>query len=317
MRSPAVLSWLRSEPSLKVASLVLAVFLWALVRSEEKPVQAFTVPLEIDGVARDLALAGDVPDNVSVRVRAPDTTLKNLSPGRFHARLRLDTERAGEVTLLLGPDNIRAPLGVEVLHVEPAQVSLRLDRRVTREIPIVPRIKGRPAQGYESDGYTLTPDKVQVEGPEGAVGKVREAVTQEVDISGRRESFETMVGVAPDRGGARLAGASNALLRVNIREQRVTRRFDGIALTPNLSPGVDYRVRFAPTTISVVLEGTRGSLDALRPGNLKALLDLEGMGPREAAYDVKPRVTIVPGDAGAGVAVHSLSEPTISVKISR
>jgi len=317
MNPRGALSWLRSDPSLKLASLVLALFFWVYVRSEEKPIQLFSVPLEVDGVGRDLALAGDVLDSVAVRVRAPDTTLKNLTSSRFHARVKLDGMTAGEYTLPLTPDNVRAPLGVEVLRVDPAQVTLRLDRRITREVPVVARIKGRPAPGFESDGYTLAPDKVTVEGPEGVVRKVREAVTEEVDISGLNRSFETVVGVAPDRGGARLDGESRALLRVNIREQRITRSFPNVPLVPNLPHGLDYHVRFQPDTITVVLEGTARALDGLKPGNVRALLDLEGMSPREASYDVKPRVAIAPADVGAGIAVHSISDPTISVRISR
>lgn len=317
MRRLSPISWILSDASLKLASLVLALFVWLYVRSEEKPVQDFSVPLEIEGLGRDLAMAGEAPDSVAVRVRAPDTTLRNLSPGRFHARVKLDASQPGEVRIPLTGENVHAPLGVEVIRIEPAELTLKLERRIAREVPVVARITGRPAAGYESDGYTLTPDKAMVEGPESVVRKVREAVTDETDITDRSESFDTVVGLVPDRGGARITSQTAAQLRVNIREQRVARTFAAVPLVPNLPSGVGYHVSFQPESVTVVVEGRREALDALKPGNIRALLDLEGMGPREAPYAVRPRIAITPGDVGAGVAVHSVNEPTINVKISR
>lgn len=310
-------AWMRADPSLKITSLVLAVFLWMYVRTEEKPVQVISVPLEYQALPDHLAIGSDALDSVEVRVRAPETTIRHLSPRRFQARLSLEGAAPGEVTIPLSADNVRSPAGVEVLEVSPPSVTLRLERRLTREVPLVARFKGRPAPGYEQDGYTLVPDKVIVEGPEGIVRQVRQGVTDEVDLSGRSASFETVVGLAPDRGGVRILKDSGAVLRVSIREQRVTRIFPGVRLWPNLPEGVDYRVRFEPETVTVVLEGTQEDLDRVGLEHLRALLDLEGMGPREASYAVKPRVVIAPADLGAGVSVHSISESTVNVTIAR
>lgn len=312
-----VLSFLRSDPSLKVASLALAVVLWLYVRAEEKPVQVFTVPLEVEGVPPELAVAGETPDSVAVRVRAPDSVLRTLTPERFHARIRLDGAKPGETEAPLTTADVRAPMGVEVLQVDPGVVLLRLERRIAREVPVVARIKGRAAAGYEYDGYTLVPDKVKVEGPEGVVLQVREAVTDEVDIRGRTESFETTVSLAPDRGGARIAGEGGSVLKISIRPERATRAFEGVPLTPNFAAGVGYHARFQPETLTVVLKATRQVLDGLGPANIRALLDLEGMNPREQPYSVKPRIVIEPAELGTQVAVYSVSEETINVRIER
>jgi len=311
----SIMSRLRSEPSLKIASLILAVFVWMYMRSETRPAQIFTVPIEYEGLSEDLALSGDFPDSVVIRVRAPDPTLKAISPASFRARVRLTGVKPGDLEVPMKPEMIRAPLGIEVLRVEPETLSLTVERRIRRDVPVVARFKGKPAHGYENNGYTLNPDKVMIEGPESVVRAVREAVTDKVDISGRRESFETVVGVVPDRGGVRIVSEGAATLRVSIREERITRTFAGIPMTPNLPAGVSYEVSYAPESVDVVLEGTKPALDALASSNIQVMLDLEGMSPREAAYAVKPRVVIAPAELGAHVAVHSISEPTVNVRI--
>ncbi len=312
-----MMSLMRSDASLKLASLVLAIFVWAYVRSEAKPLQIFSVPLEIEGLPPDVAVAGDVLDSVAVRVRAPDTTLRNLTPGRFRALVKLNNVRQGEVTIPLGNEIIRAPLGVEVVRVDPRLLTLSIESRVAREVPVVARITGEPAEGFEYDGYTLSPDVVTVEGPQSVMDQVTQAIADQVSIEGRSKGFEAVVRLAPDRSGARVSGNSNAVLSVNIRPQRVTQVYAGVKLEPVLPAGSRLGISYRPESVSVVLEGTRETLNAITSGNIRALLDLEGMGPREAPYSVKPRVVITPGDLGSAVAVQSISHPTVNVTISR
>ena len=309
--------WMRNNFSLKVASLVLASFVWMYVRGEEKPFQVFSVPLELEGLPKDVALAGDPPDSVAVRVRAPDTTLRNLSPGRIRARVHLEGVRPGDLTIPLTPDIIRAPMGVEVVHVDPRTLSLKVERRVSKLVPVVLRITGQPAPGFEYAGYTADPDKVTVEAPEGIAGSLSEALTDEVAIGGRTESFDSSVNVMPGRAGARIAGQSTVNLRVNIRQQRITQTYAGIPLETNTPAGFSYRVRFSPQSVTVVLEGTKDDLAGIKASSIKALLDLEGMGPRDAPHLVKPRIVIAPPELAASVMVHSVNEPTINVSISR
>lgn len=309
------MSWMRNEVPLKAASLVLAFFIWAYLRTEVNPMQAFLVPLEYVGLPEDLALSGDLLDSVAVRVRGPAATLQNLTPSRFDARIRLNSTVPGEMTIPLTRDAIRAPIGVEVVRVDPQSLTLQVERRIRREVPVVARFSGEPASGYEYDGYTLVPDRVTVEGPESLVSKVQEAVTEEVDMSGRVGSFEAVVGVVPDRGGVRLVDRPTATLRVSIRRERVTRRYPEIPLLAQQPAASNFRVTYQPERIAVELEGTQEDLDAIRDGDIRAVLDLEGMGPRAAPYLVKPRITIGSGSAGANVAVRSISEPTINVTI--
>lgn len=313
----AGLGWMRSDPSLRIASLILAVLIWMYVRGEEKPVQVFSVPLEIEGIPGNLAIGGETPDIIAVRVRAPEATLKNLSPGRFQARIRLSDAKPGDLTIPLASSDVRAPIGVEVLQVEPRNVTLRLERRMTREVPIGVRVKGNAAAGFEYAGYTVAPEKVRVEGPEGAVSQVREALAEEVDITGRSLNFEMPVSLTPDKGNVRILEGTGVVVRVAIRPARVTRLFTGVRLEPGFPTGVKHPVRLQPPTVTVELKAPREVLDRLDPSAIRAFLDLEGMNPRSAPYLVKPRIVIEPADLAAQVAINSVSDETIHVRIDR
>src|SRR5262245_54192793 len=177
------MSWLRSDPSLKAASVVLAVFVWMYVRSEEKPVQVLAVPLHLEGLAGDLAPVGRTLEHVTVRVRADQATMRELTPSQLQATVHLEDAQPGEQEMMLGPDIVHAPPGVEVLSVDPSRLTLTIERRSQREVPVIARFRGQPPPPFERGGYTVSPSKVVVQGPERIVRQVEEAVTEEVDLS--------------------------------------------------------------------------------------------------------------------------------------
>lgn len=307
---------LRENLPLKAAALILAVFLWLYVRGEERPVQLISLPLELEGLPADLAIVGDRLESIAVRVRAPEATLRALSPGRFRAHVNLGGARTGEVSLPLARENVRAPIGVEVVQVDPSFLTLRFERRSRREVPLVARLKGAPAAGLEARGYTLVPDHVAIEGPESLVAAVEEVLTEEVDLSGVRKDLQQRVRLAPIGGGVRIDGAGTAALTVAIGEALVTTVYPGVRVSPNLPAGAAFEAVPVESTVTVTLEGTAAELRSIQPENLTALLDLEGMSPRGVPYDVRPRVVLTPEDLGEGVTVRAVSPETISVRLS-
>ncbi len=308
------MTWMRGDMPLKIMSIVLAVFLWMYLNSEAQTVQAFQVPLELADLPASLSLVGEIPDSVLVRIRASDATFQNLSPGRLHARVRLSGARPGTLRVPLTEDIVRAPFGVEVLRVDPEQLELQVEERITREVPIVARIQGQPEFGFENRGYTLSPSTATVEGPESLVRQVREVLTEPVDIEGARESIEKVVSLVPDRGGVRVVSEGVTRLQVTVGEMLVTRRFGGIRLEP-VTEDARVSVEYHPETIDVILQGPKEALDSVQAGRIRAVLDLEGMSPRRSSYTVRPRVVLE--GVGEGVSVHSVSVETIDVKISR
>ncbi|MGH9867358.1 MAG: CdaR family protein [Candidatus Polarisedimenticolia bacterium] len=313
----SALSWMRSDPSLKVASVVLAVFVWMYVRSEDKPVQVLAVPLRMEGLPDDLAPVGRTLEHVTVRVRADEATLRELTPSRLQATVNLEDAQPGEQEVILGPEIVHAPAGVEVLSLDPSRLTLTIERRSQREVPVVVRFRGQPPPPLERGGYTVTPSKVVVQGPERIVRQVEEAVTEEVDLSGRRESFESIVAIQPDRGGVRILDKPVALVQVSLSGATVTHTLQNVPLVPEGLGAPGRSVRLQPSSITVVVAGPAAALARVSVSSVRASLNLEGMGPRGAPYAVEPRVIIVPEELGREVTVRSVSHRTIQVTISR
>ncbi|HET7231190.1 MAG TPA: hypothetical protein VFJ16_14350, partial [Longimicrobium sp.] len=134
---------------LKLASLALAILLWAVVSAEQVTTQ--WIPVRVDAVVRDpdYVLDGATePATVRVRFRGPGRELWELALER--PTLVLAVRNVGNArTFALDPNMVRVPeglRGVEATDVRPGVVRLNLQRQVTRSVPVRARIGARAAE---------------------------------------------------------------------------------------------------------------------------------------------------------------------------
>src|SRR5574341_2179472 len=72
-------AWLLDNLGLKLLSVFLAVFLWAVVLGEQKVEVTVNIPLELN-LPKNLILMNEPPDNLEVRLRGPKTLATTLAP---------------------------------------------------------------------------------------------------------------------------------------------------------------------------------------------------------------------------------------------
>lgn len=173
---------------LKVLSVFLAALLWLIVAGEITVERGIRVPLEMQQFPAGLELKGDSPTFVDVRVRGGSTTLSQMSSGDIIAMIDLRGARAGERLFQLTPEQVRTPVGVQVIQVTPSSVALTLEPTKTRLVPVSPSWEGSPYPGYAVRKVTALPKMVEVAGPESAVNRVTEAVTEPVSVEGMRQT---------------------------------------------------------------------------------------------------------------------------------
>ncbi len=193
------MSWsLRRNLALKLFSLLLAIVCWYVVRSEEDRVRDYTVPLEYVNLNPTLELSGRTVDAVNVRVRAPEPLLKSITEDRISARIDLSHAPLGEQFVPLRPEMIEVPGGAEVAWVQPESVTIRLEKRMRREVPVVAEFSGVPARGFEKLRHEIDPPVVSIEGPASEVGKVKAALAGTILLDGERDDFDVSVTPVPE-----------------------------------------------------------------------------------------------------------------------
>ena len=277
--------WPFRHLGLKVLSLVLALLLWMVVSGEETVERGLRVPLELLQVPAGLELTGEVPATVDVRVRGASGTLSRVTTGDVVAVLDLRSARSGRRLFPLTPDQVRVPFGVEVVQVQPSAIAMAFESSASRQVPVVPAVDGRPAPGYVVGQMTADPKTVEVIGPETAVRRVTEALTEPVSVSGARDHVRQSVILGLIDPSLRLKNARAAMVTVQIVPAPLERSLRGRPVHLRNVPG-SLEAQAIPPAVELTLRGSREALARVEADDIVAYVDLAGLGPGQYSLTV-------------------------------
>ena len=75
-------------------SVILATMVWFVaVREQNPPIEddyGESIPLEVENLPPGTVIFGDVPDKVTLRLRAPQSSWEELSPAKFRTWIDLE-----------------------------------------------------------------------------------------------------------------------------------------------------------------------------------------------------------------------------------
>ncbi len=193
-------------------ALVLALSVWvaAVTAADPDEVRTFPKPVSVEVVGQDPALVinGDVPRQVQITMRAPQTVWNALAarPDSVRAFIDLAGVKAGERRLDVQVQVDARP--IRIVTVSPSSVVMKLEPLVSRTLPLQSTMSGQVAIGYQIGDLTLDPKQALVSGPASLVSAVTH-VGVVVDISNIRESIDQSIAIAAlDEGNTAVANVS-------------------------------------------------------------------------------------------------------------
>jgi YbbR domain-containing protein len=187
---------LRPKHPLQFAVALLAACLlwyaWAGQRGEEISVRGVRAQLTLVNIPRDLVLISSVPDTVAVQLRGPLS--RAIDPrNTLEVLLDLSNARPGPNTFPINGSDIPLPPEVEVVSVEPAAMTLELERRRTRFVPLRLTLEGVPAPGFVLGEILIVPAQITVQGPESRIADLEFVETTSISIEGASGPVEGSV----------------------------------------------------------------------------------------------------------------------------
>jgi len=294
---------------LKALSLAIGVMLWMSVSGEEIVERGLRAPLELQQFPAGLEILGEAPSTVDVRVRGTSGALSRVNAGDIVAVLDLHAVRAGSRLFAMTPEQVRSPYGVEVVQVTPSTIALALENTVTRELPVTPSIEGSPAPGYVVMGKpVVTPDRVEIVGPETAVSRAVEAVTETLSVAGVHDSLHQNVTVGLSDPSLRLKTQRMVTVDVKIAPAPMERVVRGLQIrVRGLEPRLAAQV--VPVVVDVAVRGSRDVLSKVGTGDVKAYVDVAGLGEGEYMLPVH-------ADAPERAGVTRVEPASVQVRVS-
>ncbi|HEX4964971.1 MAG TPA: CdaR family protein [Thermoanaerobaculia bacterium] len=142
----------------------------------------------------------DPVPTVNVRLSGSKKAIRRLSPFTVDVTVELTQRQEGTATITLGPENVTAPEGLDVVSIEPPTIRVELEQEVTLRLPVVARLTGEPAAGAMVGEPEISPNQVEVRGPKSMVARTQHLFTAPVSLDGRALTFElqSVQVVSPD-----------------------------------------------------------------------------------------------------------------------
>ena len=195
----------------------------------------------------------------------------------------------GERIVHLSPDTIRLPFGVKVVKVTPSILTLNFERTLEKEVPVRPRLQGRPAPGHEVAEIASDPAQVRITGPKSRVQDVESAYTEPVSLEGARDTVVDTVNIGLEDPVLRLTGSARVKVTARIREEQSQRALEGLR-----GGGARRDGPGAPGHVRVVLGGPVSLLEGLDRAKVLPYVTVS----RDGAPRAVVAVELLPGLTG-------------------
>jgi YbbR domain-containing protein len=176
------------NPTLKVISLILAIILWVFVKSKSGGEVGLVVPLEFYRVPASLIVSNVTDEAINVRINGSFMQLQRLPTREIRARIDLSRARPGTNSFDILPDNFNISKTLDITQISPSSVKVELDRVVDKIVHVKAVVKGKPARGYHVTKISVDPPYINLQGARGQLMGLKEVLTEEVDISGLKET---------------------------------------------------------------------------------------------------------------------------------
>ena len=217
--------------SLKLLSLAIVVVLWLVVTGQNEPVMAH-VNVQLNFIRpQSLEISNDPPRTVDVTLTGSRNKLDDLTALDLVATVDISDQQPGERVLRLADKaQISLPQGVKVDGFQPSAIPIHLEPIVQRQIPIEPKLEGKPPDGYQVYAVHPSKESVSVRGPASRVNALQKVLTESIWLGGHKETFTAKdLGIdVPDTKVDLLDPVVS--VQVEIAQTAVERTFSGVRL---------------------------------------------------------------------------------------
>ncbi|MCI5130132.1 MAG: hypothetical protein D3904_01115 [Candidatus Electrothrix sp. EH2] len=234
---------------LKLLSLALGILIWFLAVGTDQMDASMDIPIEVLNLPKNLVIYNQYRKEVSVTLRGPRGIIqevRNRPPS-----LLLDLSEAKPDTIVLSTESLSLPLpsGISVLRMQPASITLSIDKLVERDIPLTAVTEGDVAEGYVLQDVLLNPDKISVAGPESLVVQEKTLKTYVINLSDLNHSTTLPVHLDLSPEFMDLIGETTVVAKLVVADKFVEKEIPNIPINIR---DTEHEARVKPDSITVV-----------------------------------------------------------------
>lgn len=277
----------------KMLSIGLALALFVIHRMSILEERSFSSPLRVE-VEPNIAAASPYPATVNVTVRGEGEKIRSLTEEHIEPYIDLRGKGRGTYRAAVNFRKKGAAQSIEPLEirVEPLELSVTLDNKISKYVPIKADLRGTVKPGYELVAFTLNPAQAFLDGPSDLMTGITEITTVSVELEERSEDFSLLVTLLNPNPLTSIRGVAMVEFHGTIKEIMGLENFSGIFIKPEGLAGrfsADLEIK----TGTVRLGGNPQELQQFRPPENFLTVDCSGI-TQPGTYTLPVTVQVPP-----------------------
>lgn len=261
---------------LKILSLLIAIFLWAIVSGERNAEWSYLLPLETVNQPEELIITNNVPNFLDVRLQGPHSYIKNLDPKDMAVNLDLNELKAGSNIYSLTADMVKTPRGAIVTRINPSYITIEAEKLVRKKVNIKADIKGSPAEDFFIESVEVIPSTIEIIGAESEAKEISLLKTAPVQVADIKNDIQFEVTV--DTRGRKIILTRNDPVTVNVSVKEVMSKLEIKGIIPEMINAA-YKTTIKPGKINIQIEGPKSLIAKIGESGVRAVVDVSEMTP--------------------------------------
>lgn len=272
----------------KLLSVLLALIVYIAISDKmgvERDIQNVIVKIPASLVLKRapepltlIKIDGKTP-HVKIRIKGSERILKNLSDNDFsidYPVFKPDSYTPGEpYQLVLTPNDVKGPPGVQILSVDPSVVAVDFDVLLSKmvEVKAIFDAKKPLPAGYVVSKTTVSPPEVRVTGPKLVLDKLEFLQTKQIPLGNITQSFDYNAAIPLSTPTLKVS-PDTVFVQIDIEKNISTKTFSLLPLRVLDDNSRNSYEFLTASRVEVTVSGPKALVDRLRKEDVKPYVDI-------------------------------------------
>ena len=179
----------------KIAALLVASVLWATAQGFRSVEQGLDLPIVLQDVPPELVAVDQSAHEVNLRIVGSRAALRQAEKNLLRYPLSLADIKPGEARFSVTTDRLSLPRGARISARSPSTITVQIERVLIKRVKVRPDLAGALPEGLHVEAVSVEPVEVVLEGARSSMRRIREVMTDRIDLTRLRETttLETSV----------------------------------------------------------------------------------------------------------------------------
>jgi YbbR domain-containing protein len=179
-----------------VLAILISLILWSITHGSSTVERGYDIPVVFHDLPDTLVITDKSDEEINIRVLGSRVALRNISPSKMEYVVDVSGAKVGRTVHEVDVSRLDPPRGVRIVSRSPAQIDVRFEARGRKVVQVRPDLEGEPPEGFLLTSVEPDPPRVWLTGARSRVMRLKEVVTETIDVSGLEASLEREVSLS-------------------------------------------------------------------------------------------------------------------------